>query len=88
MTTTWTRDLPDLTRRERDMSLAVINHLKTHPYAVRTPLAAPTPPIVRETLGDAMFFRQPYPRTKDAIWMFEDPQTRDRFLEVYVGEPL
>ncbi|AFU86690.1 hypothetical protein D869_gp224 [Caulobacter phage CcrRogue] len=88
MTTTWTRDLPEKTTRERDCSMAVIKHLERYPFVVKTPLAAPTPPIAKQTLGGVEFFRQPFPRTKYAIWMFQDPETQTRFLEVYVGEKL
>ncbi|AFO71633.1 hypothetical protein CcrKarma_gp213 [Caulobacter virus Karma] len=88
MTTTWTRDLPEKTTRERDCSMAVIKRLERFPFVVKTPLVAPTPHGAKDLLGPVEFFRQPFPRTKYAIWMFQDQDAQARFLDVYIGEKL
>lgn len=85
----WTQTLPELTQRERDCALAVITHKHRYPFAARTPgVVAPTPQIAEKTLGGHEFYRQPFKRTKFTIWLFDTPEARERFLEVFPGEPL
>lgn len=85
----WTQQLPDLTRRERDCSLAVITKLERYPFAARTPgPTTPTSATVQTTLADVPFYRQPYPRTNFTVWLFETAEARDKFVDVFVAEVL
>lgn len=81
--------LPAKTRKERDCAAAVLRHLDQYPFAVKTPLATPTPQFAAQTLPEgSVFFRQPFPRVHEAVWLFDSKEARDAFLDTYVGEEI
>jgi len=79
--------LPGKTRKERDASRMVRTKAAEYPYAVVTG-KLPDTRSVKDHLGVHDFFRQPFPRLSQTIWMFGAKEERDRFLDVYIGEPM
>lgn len=80
-------DLPGKTRKERDASRMVRTKTADYPYGVVTG-KLPDPRSVKDHLGVHDFFRQPFPRLNQTVWLFSEKEQRDRFLDVYVGEPM
>ena len=81
--------LPNKTGKEHVMCKNVRDRLEKYPYAVKTlGTIVPNPTIVHKTLDCGDFFRQPFPRAKETVWLFDCEQARDTFLNIYVGEPL
>lgn len=82
--------LPSLTCKERDAAYAVQRHLEEMPIGAKTPgIKSPTFEAVAMTLPDgSQVYRQPFPRLRETVWLFDSKEARDAFLDLYIGEPL
>lgn len=83
-------DLPTKTQRERDATRTLLDRARSGlPFgAVTAGCKSPPARMVHQTMPEAGFFRQEYPRLNVTVWLFASAAERAQFLSVYVGESL